>query len=63
MHFDKKNDCVQYHLKEVPQHRRRAFITFYFVNFLLLTNTHLDLPYEIDSHMFCLSSILTFWLG
>ena len=41
--FDKGNDCVQYNLKEMPHHCRRDFITFYVVNFLLLTYKNLSL--------------------
>jgi len=35
-HFNKENDCVQEPLKEMPNHWRSYFITFYIVNFLLL---------------------------
>ena len=52
MHFDKENDCVQYPLKEMPPHWRRYFITFYFVNSLLLKNKNVDLPYDVDTLIF-----------
>ena len=52
MHFDKINDCVQYPLKNIPHYCRRHFIAFYVVNFILLTNTNLDLLYKVDAHIF-----------
>ena len=48
MHFDKKNDCVQHLINAVPNYRRRDYITFYYVNFFLLTNK----TNEVDSHIF-----------
>jgi len=51
-HFDNENDCVQYPLKEMSHHWRREFITFYFINFLLLKNKNVDLPFAVDSHIF-----------
>jgi len=52
VHFDKENDCIQNLTNAMPYHQHRYFITFYFINFLLLTNNKLDLPYEVDSHKF-----------
>jgi len=37
-HFDKGNDCVHEPVITKPHHRRRLFITFYIVNFLLFKN-------------------------
>jgi len=40
----------------MPDHRRRDFITFYFVNIFLLINKELGLSYDANSHI-CITSL------